>query len=107
MWMSAEILFSLLQDSWILDLPPLFIRCHLVLNRKTYGLCYVFLFLTDFIMLLVCLEVIWVYSLCLKISSNASWLLLSVNVILELMGCQHVPKPLISRASVFHPGILN
>jgi len=60
MWMSAEILFSLLQDSWIL-----------------------------------------------KISSNASWLLLSVNVILELMGCQHVPKPLISRASVFHPGILN
>lgn len=107
MWMSAEILFSLLQDSWILDFPSLFICCHLVLNRKTYGLHYVFLFLTKFIKLLVCLEVIWVYSLCLKISSNASWLLLSVNVILELMGCQHVPKPLISQARVFHPGILN
>lgn len=57
-------------------------------------------------MLLVYLGVILAYSVCLKISSNAPWLLLSISVILELMGCQHVPKPLISRARVFHPGIL-
>lgn len=69
-------------------------------------LAFFFLPLTKFIMLLVYLGVIWAYSLCLKISSNASWLLLSISVILELMGCQHVPKPLISRARVFYPGIL-
>ena len=51
-----------------------------------------------FFMLLVYLGVIWAYSLCFNISSNASWLLLSITVILELMGCQHVPKPLISTA---------
>lgn len=79
--------------------------CYLVLHNKTYGLHYVSL-LSKFIMLLVYLGVIWAYSLCLKISSNASWLLLSLNVISELMGRQHVPKPLISKAHVFHPGIL-
>lgn len=51
-------------------------------------------------MLLVYLGLIWVYSLCLKISSSAPWLLLSVNMIWELMGCQPVPKALINKAHV-------